>query len=427
MADLSSAPAAAEYRPLSGAAVGGFILGSVFAGILVLATLIALIQGQPLFLPTWALALAVAGGVLSFVGQIHIRNSEGTRAGMKLARWGLGLCVFLGLGYFAYNFVTGLALTKQANDFMMEALDEHSGFFPTLRKGGENERDFHQAFLLTLPMTSRIGARPEDGKRMRSQFDQSTTEGQPGQLSAFRRMPLAGLMMSYPNPKDSPVEPLGVKEWHYEGRSYVVTRSYRISTPEVTVEILVPVQSTEGAEEGDARRWFAAMPKGQILKEVPTDLGKGLQYLRFQAREHVDQWLIKLNMGSSFEGYSEKDTPDWEAILPKEDVRQHVKQSLAKLFASQEKGRLVGLQPSQKQEYGPWKQVDGKVQLTQSMRINLPPTSAPGFPPYGIDFDVLLETVKPCDPAQLVQQPERKEWRILKVRATRASPIIAPK
>ncbi|MCI0377439.1 MAG: hypothetical protein L0215_07525, partial [Gemmataceae bacterium] len=408
MAELSSVPAAAEYRPLSGAAVGGFILGSVFAGILTLATLIALIQGRPLFLPTWALALAVVGGLLSFVGQIHIRNSEGTRAGMKLARWGLGLCVFLGLGYFAYSFVTGLALTKQANDFMMEERDAHTGFFPMIQKGAVNERDFHQAFLLTLPMTSRIGARPEDAKGMRIRHDQASPDGQPGHLSNFRRMPLVALLMTYP--KDTTkIEPLGVKEWYYEVGSYVVSRGYRITTPEVVMEVLVPVQSTEGAEEGDVRRWFAALPKSQVISSQRTDKGKGLYYLRMQARDYIDQWLTKMNMGNPFEGYSEKDT-DWEALLPKEDVRQHVKQSLAKLFGSHEAGRLR-MQAALQEEFGPWKQVDGKVQLTQTMRINIAPTPGPGagYPPYGLECDILLETAKPCDLEELGRRQERKE------------------
>src|SRR5438046_426587 len=105
-----------EYRPVSLLALAGFALASVFAGLVLLSTLVALIQGVPLFLSGWAMALALAGAAISFLALWHIRNAEGTLAGAALARWGLWLSILLGASYFVYAYVTGLALTTQAND-----------------------------------------------------------------------------------------------------------------------------------------------------------------------------------------------------------------------------------------------------------------------------------------------------------------------
>ena len=73
----------------------------------------------------------MVGIVFSLIGQKQIQNSEGTRAGAKLARLGIWLSLLSGLGYLSYYYVTGLALQSQANAFLMEK-SEDGGFFPRL-------------------------------------------------------------------------------------------------------------------------------------------------------------------------------------------------------------------------------------------------------------------------------------------------------
>src|SRR5262245_15411987 len=113
-------PMAETYRPLSGFAVAGFAAGVVFAGIVFISAVLALVQGIPVFFPMWVLSVAAAGVVLSLLGQREIRNSEGTRAGEALARAGFWLCIVAGLGYLSYYYVTGLALTSQAHQFLTD-------------------------------------------------------------------------------------------------------------------------------------------------------------------------------------------------------------------------------------------------------------------------------------------------------------------
>src|SRR5258708_39171656 len=90
------------YNPISGWAIAGCAAGGVFAILVAICTIVALTQGAPLFFPLWILVLAVVGVVLSLIGQKHVQNSDGTRAGAKLATIGLWLSLTSGLGSFAY-------------------------------------------------------------------------------------------------------------------------------------------------------------------------------------------------------------------------------------------------------------------------------------------------------------------------------------
>jgi hypothetical protein len=109
------------YRPMSGFAIAGLAVGCLFALLVLGMAAIALFQGTPFFLHPAILLAPAAGLVLSLVARAQIRASEGTQAGERLARAGLWLSLFTGLGYFVYYYVSGLAITSQANTFLMQA------------------------------------------------------------------------------------------------------------------------------------------------------------------------------------------------------------------------------------------------------------------------------------------------------------------
>src|SRR5579884_2157591 len=99
MADPLAPPPSSEtvvYRPLSAAALAGFILSVLFAVPVTITTLIALAQGIPFFFPAWFLLFAIVGLGVSLLGQQQVRNSEGTRAGFGLARAGMWISLFSG-------------------------------------------------------------------------------------------------------------------------------------------------------------------------------------------------------------------------------------------------------------------------------------------------------------------------------------------
>src|SRR5262249_21378188 len=139
--------------------------------------------------------------------QWEIRKSEGTRAGTTLARWGLWMSVVAGLGYFAYDKATELALTQQANNFLLvEGKD--SGFFPRLLKAGADQPDDNEAavnlnaaFLLTRPASHRVGAQPSDLEGMAKQFSAED-------IRRFRANKLVRYLLQG-GKKDTKIEPLG--------------------------------------------------------------------------------------------------------------------------------------------------------------------------------------------------------------------------
>src|SRR5262249_52719032 len=114
----------AAYRSISGWAIAGFTLGALFTLLVVICALVALYQGSPFFFRPWMFLLAILGVFVSLYAQRHVRNSEGTLAGAKLAQWGFRLSLVSGLVYSSYYFVTGYAVTSQANAFVMEEGEE---------------------------------------------------------------------------------------------------------------------------------------------------------------------------------------------------------------------------------------------------------------------------------------------------------------
>jgi len=237
------------YRPVSMLAIAGVVLAGIYVALVVIVAAVGFFQSTPVFLPGWTLLLAIAAAGLSLLAQWQIRESEGTRAGQTLARWGLALSVFAGLGYAAYQYFTGLALIQQANNFLMVREDADSGFFPRLQSGDQAE--INHAFLLTLPDSNRGSIDPKDTHKMKQVFDRGRGKGpEGGALSQFRDHFLVRSIARHG--KDANIEPLGVQKWGFEKGGYIVWRQYGVRMPEIVFDLLVPVHSTEG----DQRKWF---------------------------------------------------------------------------------------------------------------------------------------------------------------------------
>src|SRR4051794_29755093 len=88
-------------RPISGPALGGFLLSALYTGLVLISSAVALVKGVPIFYPLWVVLLAMAGFFLCLVGRTQLLASEGTRAGETLARSGMAMALFSGLGYLA--------------------------------------------------------------------------------------------------------------------------------------------------------------------------------------------------------------------------------------------------------------------------------------------------------------------------------------
>src|SRR5262249_20847846 len=136
-----------------------------------------------------------------------------------------------------------------------------SGFFPRLIKGVTNDTAQREAFLLSIRPSERAGAKPASELAMQKMFDpieQKKANINPGKLTQFRTNPIVSQFL-LGDAATLKVEPLGVVDWKYENRSYQVTRKYRFTFPNFTLELPIEVKSSEGGE-GEQRKWFVTLP-----------------------------------------------------------------------------------------------------------------------------------------------------------------------
>src|SRR4029077_1325564 len=89
--------------------------------------------------------IAVVGIALALVARWQIRASEGTRAGLKLTKWALGLGLLFGCVYEAYYYGNVLAIRQQANVFA-------DAWLRVLEK-----KNFKEAYFYSSPPAQRKG------------------------------------------------------------------------------------------------------------------------------------------------------------------------------------------------------------------------------------------------------------------------------
>jgi hypothetical protein len=399
------------YKPLSGFAIAGLALACLFAVLVLVSAAVALVQGVPFFFTPWLLLVAGAGLVLSFIAQSHIRNSEGTRAGLGLARAGLWISLLSGLGYFAYYYVTGLALTNQANAFLMEPGPD-SGFFAHLKNAGKSPAELNAAFLLTLPASNRGSTRPEDEAGMVRTYD---VGGGPdtasGPLSQFRQTQIVALF-THGN-AGSEVEPLGVVDWSYENRSYQVQRNYRIHAPEATADVTVTVRSTEGEAAGQVRKWYVVLQQTSRPKVQLTTLGQGVQRVRSLARAHLDQWQRRiLREGQPFPEIKTLDTTNWEAAgLPQRQV-PILRDRIRLMFDSPGKDRF-NVQFGLEDLVGNWERdADGRMHFLFPFKMMIPPIVSEGSMAFSAEGMIGMHSTEAVDP---LRPTDQARWQIDRV------------
>jgi hypothetical protein len=284
------------YRPLAPLAVAGFGVAALFTAIFVVVAATAWYTGTPM-LDGWLVALlfvlAVAGFGLSLAGWLQVRRADGTRSGQALAAWGMRLCGVLGVLYGAYLGVTEVVVRQQARDFADNWL-EHV-------KAG----DLNYAFVYTVDPARRQGIRPDDAARVEARFLWGEG-GHKGVLPAFRESELvraAGL-----DPTNTHFEYQGVNQWKYQGEAdaggYAVEQMYRMTTPEGTFDVLLPVAGIESRRhEFSGRQWSLLSSRMAIRATEQTPLGKEVMQLRLQSGQFVGAWAANLAQGKVEEAY----------------------------------------------------------------------------------------------------------------------------
>ncbi len=403
------------YQPISGWAIAGAGIGGLFALLVAASTIVALWQGAPMFFPVWIVGVAVVGVVLSLLGQRHVQNSEGTRAGAKLARAGLWLSLVSGLSYLSYYFVTGLALQSQAHTFLMEKTDDESGFFPRLVEGGTDPVQLNAAFLLTRAPRQREGFKPEKELDLISRFDVAQQGGMPGEFSIFKygmapQTFLSGLPRVFfkENAKDVKITEQGVQEWKYEQKSYLVYRKYRIESKELTWDVTLVAGSAEAEAPGQGRKWFVNLGLSGINHAALTKFGEGIFLLRGQSR---DKLLADLKDDKPISDIRDLDRTDWDTRFGEDYLAKRA--LIHKVFTATGKDRFEPTRLWVKgEEVGQWQDVNGKIRIYHTLRLTVPREAGE---PYSVDAYAVLETVGPVDPAQHTRQSPPPAWNLVRL------------
>lgn len=395
MADFPDAAGDGTYRPLALLALAGFGVSCLFGIVVVASTLIAIAQGAAFFFPGWVLLIAVLGSVLSWCGLNEIRNSEGTKAGRKLAVCGLWISLVTGSGYFAYSYFTGVALAQQALAFFTQ-VDEGSGFFVHLQAAAKDKIALNRAFLLTRPAQERDVRADDDAKLIRK-FDKPGFENSPGELSRFRTHILVQTMLQAGD--KAVIEPIGVQEWSFEKHSYQVAYLFRLKTPEVVTDIILTARSTEAETEGQNRQWFVDMTKIRQPSFEMTDLGKGLKVLREHAIVPVQQLENSLrSKAAQLPDFDQLDVTDWTTFTP--EHRQELKPRLRAIFAGADDSSLWHLNVMrEKSSAGGERDAQGRLTLEVPLTVLLSASKGDVF--AGVEALAVLRTRTTVEPEKI--------------------------
>jgi hypothetical protein len=405
-----------SYRALSGLAVAGFALAALFAALIAVSTVIALVQGMPLFIWGWWLLLPAAGTVLCLFGRWRIRQSEGTLAGLALTTWGLWLALLVGSGYLTYSFFTGLAIKQQANAFLMTK-GEDSGFFVRVQEG-----DLNRAFLLALPYNYRVGVSAADERQMELIYDKPQPSGGEGLLTMFRNTELVQVIRAAG--RDG-IRPLGVKDWTYDNKKYKVRRAYRFTTDEWSVDFIVPV---EAESERGVRKWNVIFKESERLGEPAlTDKGKAMQRVRRGAGEYVLKWA-KLPTGKEAAADAPEERTNWDEVRVQvaesgpsaKGVAEQAKKAAHEFFAGRERSAHGVHIPEQ-----PWcpaqRLDDGRIRVTLKFALPLLAKSKEAMPEYVGMGTVQVETKEVVNLPDLPSHP--LSWRVAAYQVERVGAV----
>ncbi len=400
------------YRPVSGWAIAGFTVGLLFSALVAVCAVLGLMQGNPVFFPSWILILPIGGLALALIGQKHIRDSEGTRVGAKLASVGLWLSLISGLSYIAYYLGTTLAIESQANSFLMDKAED-SGFFARLREGAPG---VNTAFLLTLPATRRGSAAPDDIKAMIDLYDLNKED--PGAFTFFSEVPLVRALHGDLG-KNAEITPLGVLGWKYVEGRYKVDRLYRIRTKEIDADAVISVQSTEAESKGQGRRWFVSMRESGLKDKIElTPVGRGLKKLRFDARLVLEQWAADLFNGIGFAEGRRVDKTVWDWLpMANEAERAAKKQSVYQILDGKGEKRFSFSVVTRPDAIGKWEIEKGKLRV--HLVTQLSTLTNPTATHQKADINFVLETIETVDPAAVTDDTPAPGWRIVSYQVLR--------
>jgi hypothetical protein len=291
MAEPTSLPPADQaeadqvYRPISLLAIAGMAVSGLFALLMTMMAFFSWMKGMPFNFPGWCLVFPLFGAVLSLAARWHINNSEGTRAGMALAKGGLWVSVLFGLGFATYSVVTFFAVRQQAQQFLF---DPETGFIARLK----NPDKLNMAFLLTRPPDNRRGLlSASDDTEIDQRFNKvglgPAGQLSPGQVSLFRNHYLTRAVQQ--GGPATEVSLVSVNECDYKEGGYWVSFTVDVKNDAIELRTMLTVRSQEG---GGEREWYVDWTRVPVLLSLQLkERGLVVNQLSHLSHQFAQQWL----------------------------------------------------------------------------------------------------------------------------------------
>ena len=282
MAELTPIPSAQRpadpgYQPVSGYAVGAIVAAGFFAVTLTVLIYSALTTRQTPF-EIWPLMVAAIGWVLAVVGRSHIRNSEGTRTGLRLTAAAWWVCVLGGAAFLAFLYANKVVLRKKSEQ-------EAAAFLDHL-KAGRVER----AYLLTLPTGEWNRGPVDDPEEFAKAYE-------PTGYPTFLQTDVVRLVRRYP---EATVEYLSSKDVGQDDAGFTATHLYRLNCPEGRFDIHIKLTGTEPQRGGPPQWRIPAMPAPNftLTNTQLTQYGRLRTELEAEGMEEALKWMRQLTMES---------------------------------------------------------------------------------------------------------------------------------
>ena len=272
-------PADPGYQPVSGYAAAAAITASLFVLILIALIVQSLITRRTV-LTYEVLIVAMAGLILAFVARSHVRNSEGTRTGLRLATLAAWVCALGGAGFFAY---------LKANEWVLE---RESGryadrFFNELKDGR-----VHHAYVYVVPPEERDRSDPNAPKDFESVY------GGPG-LAHFKNHELVRLIVR--NGSAVELERTGAKDLEQAATGFQVTHLYRLTCPEGDFTAQLKLAAAESRRGGKTQlEWRIPAdpyPNFAVRPDRISAYGRLVNELEQEGVGFGNSWLFHLSNG----------------------------------------------------------------------------------------------------------------------------------
>jgi hypothetical protein len=273
------------YRPLSTLALLAFIVAALYTGFVVLFSTVALMTGTPLLLGIWTLFLPAIGLILAVLARSRIRRAEGALGGLALTNWAWWLSLLVGLVYGAFYLGTCIAVWLQAEEFTR-------AWFEKIRNG-----DVREAFYFTQEPTLRKFDRPNDPDYMFNRYILlHIGAGRKGPLANFEDHELVRVLRQWGHNENTKIESLGIKDWGYEKGNYRVKETFRFTTEEGRLDVVLTVQKVEN-KELEGPQWQVFWDTVHFEHQQPSPLGYTIMQAREGAKQFASDWLHKVRLG----------------------------------------------------------------------------------------------------------------------------------